>query len=79
MPPPMDENQVVMRALALFLAVVIAFAIGTGFCLGAGLLLGAGVFGALGWKLFGQVVQPVHLNVVAGVAVASALATLWAS
>jgi hypothetical protein len=79
MGPPLDENQVVMRALALFLAVVVAFALGVQFCLGAGLLLGSIVFGGLGWRLFGQVVTPTHLRVLGGLAVASGLITLWAS
>lgn len=68
-----------MRGLGLFLAVVVAFALGVEFCVGAGLLLGSAVFGGLGWRLFGRVVTPTQLRVVAGVAVASALVTLWAS
>jgi hypothetical protein len=79
MPPQLDENQVVMRALGLFISVVVAFALGVEFCVGAGLLLGSAVFGILGWRLFGRVVTPTQLSVVAGVAMASALVTLWAS
>jgi phosphate/sulfate permease len=76
---PLDENQVVMRALALFLAVVVAFALGVQVCFGAGLLLGGIVFAALGWRLFNQVITPTQLQVLGGVAMASGLVALWAS
>ncbi|HET8559963.1 MAG TPA: hypothetical protein VFL69_05550 [Marmoricola sp.] len=79
MSAPMDEGEIAARSLALFLAVAIAFALGMSFCIGAGLLLGTTVLGVLGWRLLGQAARPVHLNVVAGVAVASALVTIWAS
>ena len=79
MGPPLDENQVVMRALALFLAVVVAFALGVQVCVGAGLLLGGIVFAGLGWRLFNQVVTPTQLQVLGGVAMASGLVALWAS
>jgi hypothetical protein len=79
MGPPLDENQVVMRGLALLLAVVVAFAVGVQICVGAGLLLGGTVFGGLGWRLFNQVITPTQLRVLGGVAMASGLVTLWAS
>lgn len=79
MGPPLDENQVVMRALALFLAVVVAFALGVQICFGAGLLLGGIVFAGLGWRLFNQVITPTQLQVLGGVAMASGLVALWAS
>lgn len=76
---PLDENQVVMRALALFLAVVVVFALGVQVCFGAGLLLGGIVFAGLGWRLFNQVITPTQLQVLGGVAMASGLVALWAS
>jgi hypothetical protein len=79
MPAPLDENQIVMRGLAVFLSVVVAFAVGVQFCVGAGLLLGSTVFGVLGWKLLGSAVRPEHLRVVLGVALGLGLVTLWAS
>jgi hypothetical protein len=75
----LDEGQIAVRSLALFLAVGVAFGVGATFCVGAGLLLGATVLGALGWRLLGRAAEPVHLNVVTGVLVATALVTIWAS
>lgn len=79
MPKPLNDNQIAVRGMALVVSVVLAFALAAALCFGAGLLVGTIVLAALGWRLLGHAVTPFHLNVAAGVAVATALVTLWAS
>lgn len=78
-PPPLDENQIAIRGIALLLAVVLTFAVCAGLCVGAGLLGGALVLGFLGWRLLGGALTPTHLRVATGIAFAGALVTIWAS
>ena len=75
----LNEGETMARALALFVAVALAFAVGVELSGGTALVLGTSVLGGLGWRLFGDTASPAQARLAAGAAVGLALVTIWAS